>query len=428
MRILVVTPHPAAFPGSGAAARVFCCVRGVAPQHEMWLLMGTCWGDAADLPSLANFCHRTAVVAPEPFTPRGNVWARRMGRWRRALLGPPSIVADVMRLRPAVERVLAEWSAEVDFDLMHVHHSMTPALVEGLLPDVPRVVDLHNLMFHYYQRTRACGLDARERLEAALQGHKMARFEKRLLRRNHAFITTSEDDARRVHGIHPSARTYVVPNGVDTDYFGYSTQGEAGRLLFMGALTYPPNVAAVKLLVGEILPLVQRAHPDVHLDVVGMSAPADVMALADGEFVQVADSVPDVRPCALRAAIHVVPLRAGSGTRLKILEALSMGRAVVSTTVGAEGIDVRHGEHLMLADGVSEFARQVVTLMQDDALRLRLGANGRRLVEEVYDWRVVSRRLNQVYQATGRRAQTGGTVGAAWPSHAAMSEGGSSPK
>jgi glycosyltransferase involved in cell wall biosynthesis len=124
--------------------------------------------------------------------------------------------------------------------------------------------------------------------------------------------------------------------------------------------------------------------------------------LAAGNPMTVHGEVPDVRPWLERCAISVVPLRAGSGTRLKILEALSMERAVVSTRIGAEGIDVVDGEHLLLADRPEEFADRVLALMEDEALRQRLGRNGRRLVEERYDWSRVAPLLSQAYTEAAR--------------------------
>jgi glycosyltransferase involved in cell wall biosynthesis len=154
--------------------------------------------------------------------------------------------------------------------------------------------------------------------------------------------------------------------------------------------------------VNDILPRLRRLIGDVELWIVGRSPAPEVLRL-DGGSIRVTGTVPDVVPYYERSAVAVVPLRAGSGTRLKILEAMALGRPVVSTSVGCEGLDVEHERHLLVADDAEAFARQTARLLADGALYRRLADEGRRLVEARYDWSVLGDRLLDVYaQATGQ--------------------------
>jgi glycosyltransferase involved in cell wall biosynthesis len=165
----------------------------------------------------------------------------------------------------------------------------------------------------------------------------------------------------------------------------------------VGTFTYRPNVDAALLLGREIFPLVRRAIPAARLLLVGHEPPDAVRALARERGVSLAGAVPDVRRAYERAAVAVAPLRAGGGTRLKILEAMALGRPVVSTRVGAEGLAVVDNEHLLLSDTPGEFGSSVARLLGDRPLRARLAANARRLVEARYDWARPGDALLDVY-------------------------------
>jgi glycosyltransferase involved in cell wall biosynthesis len=164
-------------------------------------------------------------------------------------------------------------------------------------------------------------------------------------------------------------------------------------LLFFGTLSYGPNADGLVWFCEQVLPRVRQSKPDVRLEVVGLDPPPRVTALGRLPGVQVTGFVPDIRPKLWSATMCVVPLLAGGGTRLKILEALAAGCPVISTTVGAEGLELMDGKHLLIADDPEEFARDVVALLESDALRHRLADAGRRAVAEKYDWQEIAPRL-----------------------------------
>jgi glycosyltransferase involved in cell wall biosynthesis len=182
-----------------------------------------------------------------------------------------------------------------------------------------------------------------------------------------------------------------VPTGVDTDYFRPSgTPARATELVFTGSMDWLPNQDAMRYFCRHVLPLVRANEPGARLTIVGRSPTPAVLSLAKEAGVRVTGRVDDVRPYMDDAAVYIVPLRIGGGTRLKIFEAMAMGKAVVSTTVGAEGLPVADGEHLLIADEPQSFADAVVRVIRDRGQRERLGSAARALVLERYDWSAVA--------------------------------------
>ncbi|MCB1016384.1 MAG: glycosyltransferase [Acidimicrobiales bacterium] len=248
----------------------------------------------------------------------------------------------------------------------------------------PVVLDAHNVetdIMATLARTDERRLHrARWRWEAA----KMAPVERAAVASSAAVLATSDADAA-VFGRWGSARVEVVPNGVDTTAVAHAPPSARHALVYVGQYGYRPNESAARELVTQILPLVQAAVPDTTVELVGRNPTDAVRALAAAD-VAVPGPVDDVVPCLHQARALVVPLRAGSGTRLKILEAMAAGTPVVSTPLGAAGIDAVDGEHLLLGDTPEDLARQAVRALTEDELAVRLSAAARSLVERRYDW------------------------------------------
>jgi glycosyltransferase involved in cell wall biosynthesis len=200
----------------------------------------------------------------------------------------------------------------------------------------------------------------------------------------------------------PGLEPIIVPNGVDTESYcpgGVAAASlERHALVFTGKMDFRPNVDAALWFCSDVLPLVVRVCPEAHLYIVGKSPHPRLAPLKQVPNVTVTGFVEDVRPYIAGATVYVVPLLAGGGTRLKVLEAMSMGKAIVSTTLGCQGIHARHGRDIVLADHGSDFARQVSALLTDEARRNELGQAARSFVEEHFDWRTVTTPLEQVYE------------------------------
>jgi len=258
----------------------------------------------------------------------------------------------------------------------------------------PTVLFTHNVEHMIWKRLRDTEGSAWRRALLELEWRKMRRCERRACATASLTLAVSDVDTAQLASLAPRARVRAIPTGVDVEYFAPGARSEASsRLVFTGSMDWYPNEDAVLHFVDAILPLIRRDVPEVSLAVVGRNPTARLRRACEAAGVEVTGTVDDVRPYLRDAAVFVVPLRVGGGTRLKIFEALAMAKAVVSTTVGAEGLPLRPGEHAVLADEPGDFARAVVALVRDPAERRRLGDAGRRLVEERYAWREVGRQF-----------------------------------
>ncbi len=206
-----------------------------------------------------------------------------------------------------------------------------------------------------------------------------------------AVLTTSLEDRNLLASELVGTPIRVVPNGVDTDFFRPGTEDEDPRkLLFTGAMNYAPNADGVAHFCAEILPIIRAVVPEVSLSVVGRDPPPRVQSLArDG--VAITGTVPDVRPWMNGAAVFVVPLRVGGGTRLKILEAMASGRPVVSTSLGCEGLDVKDGHNILVADTPAAFAAAVVRCLRDPSSVARSGPTAGPSFKSAYQWDAIGR-------------------------------------
>jgi glycosyltransferase involved in cell wall biosynthesis len=230
-----------------------------------------------------------------------------------------------------------------------------------------------------------------------LEELRFRNFEQRCWRRVDGCVMTSEREARVVRTVAPNTPTAAVPNGVDVEYFRPRPEPvEPRTLVFNGTLDYRPNLDGASFLVEQILPRVRSRYPDVRVVLVGRGSQADLDGFrAPG--VEVTGEVPDVRPYLARAAVVTVPIRTGSGTRLKVVEGLAMGKAMVSTTLGCEGVDVRDGKHLLIADDADAFAAAVMRLFEDAEHGQALGRAGRIKMEREYSWEYAGELLESLY-------------------------------
>lgn len=251
----------------------------------------------------------------------------------------------------------------------------------------PVVLFEHNVEYMIWKRLLEVETRPWRRALLALEWRKMQRYEAAACRRARLTIAVSTADRALLDANSPGADIRAIPTGVDTAYFHPNGRQEnPTALVFTGSMDWYPNEDAVIHFIQAILPAIRRQLPSTSLAVVGRNPSARLRAAGATAGVHVTGTVPDVRPYMAEAAVYVVPLRVGGGTRLKIFEALAMDKAIVSTGVGAEGLPIVPGEHYLRADRPEDFARAVVTLLKDPSRRRTLGAAGRRLVEERYSW------------------------------------------
>jgi glycosyltransferase involved in cell wall biosynthesis len=297
---------------------------------------------------------------------------------------------------------LRRLAMEVTFDAVVIEHGIMGDYLNILQPEQHKRAAwvLHDIDYQKFERicrTHSNPLrSARMRLHSAMMRRWMPEFAGRF----GMCITMSEADGKLLVSANDRLKVAVSPNGVDTAVCRLLPELEPGRspaLLLVGNMGYGPNIDAAIYFCQEILPLIRQRLERVQLWIVGPNPPPEVRRLG-GESVQVTGRVAELAPYYETCAMSVVPLRAGGGTRLKILESLAYGRPVVSTSIGCEGLDVNHGEHLLIADTPGAFVANILAVLRDQSLRNRLVENGRRLVVAKYDWDVIAAHLLAVLE------------------------------
>ncbi len=393
----------------GGKLRTWHLLRHLAQHHEV-----TYFAFAEPDTSQADIDGMMEVAARVETITRSDV---RKGSWRfyadaaAHILDPLPYAVGKYRSRP-FRRRLNELLREGAFDLI-VCDFLPPAVN---LPDrlpCPAVIFTHNVESEIWRRHVDARTDRLGRWLYGFQYRRMLRYEERALRRFSGVLAVSTADRDTLTRIYPGAivgPVYVVPTGVDTGYFSPSSSDPGARgLVFTGSMDWLPNEDAMLFFHRDVLPLVRAEEPAVTLTIVGRAPTPAVARLAEAAGVRVTGRVDDVRPYMRDAAVYIVPLRIGGGTRLKIFEAMAMGKAVVSTTVGAEGLPVTSGEHVLLADNPVAFAKAIVRLLRDLDHRRRLEAAAHALVVERYDWSAVAGALEEaLLRIVGQRPSRAG--------------------
>jgi sugar transferase (PEP-CTERM/EpsH1 system associated) len=267
----------------------------------------------------------------------------------------------------------------------------------------PAILFTHNVEAEIWRRHAETATNPVSRRLLKRQWHRMLRFERRAMSRFDLVLAVSEADKQTFTRLYPDGARrpiHVVRTGVDTKYFSPSRiPAEKPHVVFTGSMDWLPNEDGMLFFANDILPEIRRAFPDATLSIIGRSPTPTVQRLADRIGITITGRVDDIRPHVAEGSVYVVPLRIGGGTRLKIFEAMAMGRAVVSTTIGAEGLPVTSGENVLIADDPRAFADAVVRLLRDVELRRRLEAAARRLVLEHYDWSAVATDFERALQS-----------------------------
>ncbi len=275
--------------------------------------------------------------------------------------------------RQRFDVVICEWSPYA----IYMRERRTP----------PTVIVAHNLEHLIWQRYHQTETNPLKKLYIGGQYRKMLRFEKEAFDRAAGVTTVSMKEAEGVRSLSPLPMIAPVDNGVDLNYFAPVPEPpKADTLVFVGSLDWRPNQDAVEYFIEEILPIIRGCRPEVVFRAIGRNMPPHIARLGSRPGVNLVGEVDDVRPYARAASVFVVPLRIGGGTRLKILEALSMESAVVSTSIGAEGLELENGKHLLLADTPAAFAEAVVDLLEHPTRSKELGKAGRACVVSRYGW------------------------------------------
>jgi sugar transferase (PEP-CTERM/EpsH1 system associated) len=321
----------------------------------------------------------------------------------RGLLGPTPVTV-LANTTPEIAATLEKLGRETAFDSIQmegVHLVRYVPVLRSFSGHPPIVCDWHNieseLMWRYSENVASPPRRWYARRTAAL----IERAEAELLRAADAHTVVSARELAKLRAVLPEADLHVVENGVDTAYFSDCAKDSAvprNRIVFVASMDYHANVDAAVYFARDIWPLVYKRDAKLRFTIVGRSPAPGVLALRNLPGIEVTGTVPDVRPYYREAVAVVVPLRVGGGTRLKILEAMAAGVPVVSTTLGAEGLDVDPGRDLLTADTPAAIAEAIASLRDQPSQWRQLSEAGRALVARTYDWRIVGDRLFSIHQ------------------------------
>ncbi len=392
LQVTLGVPWP---PDTGFRQRDYYLLRSTTRYHHVHLLC--LYQQGAHLPdeaSLRSMCKRVELF---PIYSKPN--SKNLGSvWQRMRDGDPLATAPYFS-KLIFERIQQLLITE-KFDIFQIEHSFllpyrraTPKGFSG-----KTVLSLHNIGAVQYRRMVNLALPLPTRLMFAVKSLLMRNWEARHASDFDRVITCSTSDAQWLLRRNARASVSVIDNGVDAASLPIlAAPKNEGNLLFVGSMIYPPNEDAMLYFCRSIRPLLLQTVPDAHLWIVGHEPAPRLLKLAADPLLHVTGYVEKLTPYYELADLVIVPLRAGSGSRLKILEAMAMGRAVVSTTLGCEGLELEKGTHLAIADDPVEFSRQIITLLHDKEKRCAMAERARRWVEKRYDWTLLGNKLITLY-------------------------------
>ena len=400
MRILFLTPQVPYPPQKGTAIRNWGLISGLAKCHEISVLSFLDPGQSSELTNQLTAVCRVEVSRPP---------ARPL---RRRLLDMLLTRKPDMALRLASEpfaRRLADWLARESFDIVHVEGIELACYLDVIEAAHTRpviVFDDHNCEYLLQYRTYHTDVRTPARwLSAAysiVQWRRLRRYEAQVCRRTDHVLAVSDSDATALRKLVQDLGVTVVPNGIDTqayrpDVAAFPERQNGRQLVFTGTMDFRPNVDAVLWFARQVLPRIQRDVPDVQFIIVGQRPHRRLDILRANPAITLTGHVKEDKPYIAGAAVYVAPLRIGGGTRLKLLQAMAMGKPMVATRMGAEGYPVSDGRELLLADTPSDFAEAVVGLLHTPERRRALGKAARAFVVRQYDWRSIIPVVEAVY-------------------------------
>ncbi len=393
--VLFLTPQLPFPPRQGTTIRNWGLLKTLAANESVSLLAFA--SDDQVVPAEVRAVCRRVWTVPAP---------RRspMQRARALLAGNADLQGRMWS--PSFEQALRQALAEIPVDIVQIEALEMAAylpVVRAAAPAARVVYDAHNA--EHVLQARAMAVDRRQPRRwlaaaySALQIGRLRRYEVRTCRAADLVTCVSPEDAAALGALVPGLEPLLIPNGIDlAAYAGREQAPNPGELVFTGKMDYRPNIDAVLWFAAQILPRIRARRPQTRCLIVGQRPPPDVARLDGHNGLVVTGAVEDAIAYIARAEVYVAPLRMGGGTRFKLLEAMALGRPVVSTALGAEGFALRSGRELLLADTAEAFAAAVLVLLQDPERARDIGCAGRDFVQGNYDWGRLVPRLVAAYR------------------------------
>jgi sugar transferase (PEP-CTERM/EpsH1 system associated) len=385
----------------GGKIRTYEMLKRLRQDHFITYLTLVSPSDGPELFDLSNeYCHRLAVVPHRV--------SQKFGAGFYCELGvnlASSLPYALQKYRSsAMRRAIAQEMALFDYDVV-VCDFLAPSVNMPADINIPTVLFQHNVEAMIWERHYKTETNKIKKAYLYNQWRKMYSYERKACGWFEAVVAVSEIDRDLMRKEFGVEQVFAVPTGVDTQYFQpLGAPAVSSELVFTGSMDWMPNEDAIIYFTDEILPRIAARIPDVTLTVVGRNPTGRLAAIAErDERVKITGRVEDIRPYVDRAAAYVVPLRVGGGTRLKIYEAMAMGKPVISTAIGAEGLPVRDGKEILIADDPKTFAQAVVRTLTDKALAARMGQLARDVVCERFGWDHAATAFSEVCERAQKR-------------------------
>jgi glycosyltransferase involved in cell wall biosynthesis len=389
-------PYP---PDSGPKVKTWNLLKFLAQRHEVTLVSFVRGDQSQEVTLLERYCSGGVyTISMERSALRDG-----MAMLRSLVTGKPWMM--VRDERPAMQRLVDRLAAQGGFDIAHADQ-LNMAQYAARVPGARKVLDAHNALWLLYNRLWVTMGPGPKKWLLGRDWRLIKRYEGQVCREFDAVLAVSaEDRAALQEAAGSPVEITVIPITVDTDEVQpVQRVPGGGHILHIGTMFWPPNIDGIRWFIDEVYPLIREKRPEVVFNVLGARPPRDLLELnSKGIGVHVTGYVDDPAPYLEQAGVMVVPLRAGGGMRVKILNALAQGLPLVSTTIGSEGIAVESGRHLLIADRPEDFAQAALCLLENQELATTLGRCGRELIVESYDYRAACQPLDAIY--TGAPAQ-----------------------
>ncbi len=396
MRLLWITnwlPFP---PISGNPLRVFNLLKRISQEHQVNLLTFIRDTDTQEsLQALSSYCEEIFPIPADDVSIRDLLFSASLFNKIAFLFFPWRAY-----LSRRMVKKLQELTSSGSIDVLQIEDSFMGEYVHYCSPlqKVKCALTFHDIDYLKYQRLSKITANPKRKIKFWLRSIAMKHWEPRLASYFDANFFTSALDEKIMLKANPRINTMVLPNGVDTkELQPLPINTSEKSILFVGNMSYLPNEDGVLYFYHEILPIIAKHISNLHFYIVGLN-PSDKIKNLESTSVHVTGSVPNLLPYYQRCTACIIPLRAGGGTRLKILEAMAYGRPVVSTSLGCEGLEVEDGKHLLIADSPQEFAEKTILLLTNNDLQQMLINNARELVEQVYDWDIIAQHALHMYE------------------------------
>ena len=386
-KVLWVFPYFFMPPDSGSKLRVFNLYKNLSKEFDIFLF--SFYEKGKERKPNSNI--KNSYICERYFSLPGGKFVKIL----YSIFSPTPLYVRSFKIKDAEEKI-KETIKKEDIKIVQADEIYTAQYL-FLIPEVKKILILHNVDSLFFWRSFLYHPNPFRKIFFLLQFFKMRRYEKKIIPKADKVFCVSEKDVEIFNRIFKGKiRFEILPNGVDTEELTLLPYQEKPILIYVGSMKYHPNILAIKWFIEKVFPLVLREIQDVYFYVIGEGG--ERLRRYERKYpIKFIGYTEDLKLWYEKAKITIVPLKIGSGTRLKIFESMAYGRPIVSTSIGAEGIEIKNGEEIIIADGHLNFAKSIIYLHRNKEFYEKIRINARRIVEERYDWKKISEKLKGYY-------------------------------